>query len=335
MADNNNNNTYTIGLKGAEINARLNNVPDKLNKLDDTTYRLKVAEMASGPKAAVTREYVDNSISAYTVLNKTAKTLEVNKQSINYIDDTFFSTEGCILYAKAANTPAALLKGDKGQFLKILSDGKLGWGEESKVDVATKVGSGNAITKLDIDATGQIIIPTFGITFTTASEFDTEKFSTVHKADYSSSGAILYGNPGASGPGSYGTVALGIGNPGQILMVDESYKPIWKSESALTSVLFKSAYTAKGDILVGSGDTNKFSTVSIGDTGDILKVSNGTAVWGSAQAPLKHSGKHHQDTLAEDHRNAVERAADAHEGGLALLVERQHIETVGGNVVSC
>ena len=54
----------------------------------------------------------------------------------------------------------------------------------------------------------------------------------------------------------------------------------------------------------------------------------------TAGAILQPAGQHHQHSLPEDHRHAVEGVADAHESGLGPFVERNHVVAVGRNIVS-
>jgi len=48
---------------------------------------------------------------------------------------------------------------------------------------------------------------------------------------------------------------------------------------------------------------------------------------------LEIASQHDEQSLAHDGGDAVERGADAHEPGLLVLFEPQHVEAVGGDVV--
>ena len=54
---------------------------------------------------------------------------------------------------------------------------------------------------------------------------------------------------------------------------------------------------------------------------------------GEAGANLNRPGEHDQESLPGDHGEPVERAADTDEPRLVVLVEGEHVETVGGDVV--
>lgn len=60
---------------------------------------------------------------------------------------------------------------------------------------------------------------------------------------------------------------------------------------------------------------------------------DGPCQWDVACSGLKHTSHIHQYALSEDGREAIKGAADANEERLLLLVEGEHVETVGGNVV--
>ena len=64
-----------------------------------------------------------------------------------------------------------------------------------------------------------------------------------------------------------------------------------------------------------------------GEQGDAPGARDG------AQALLQHARQYHDHALPEDRRDAVEGAADAHEGGLLLLLQGDHIVAVRGDVV--
>ena len=48
---------------------------------------------------------------------------------------------------------------------------------------------------------------------------------------------------------------------------------------------------------------------------------------------LQVAGDHHQNALAEDGGQTIERGADAHIECLLMGIEPKHVETVGGDVV--
>ena len=56
---------------------------------------------------------------------------------------------------------------------------------------------------------------------------------------------------------------------------------------------------------------------------------------GDAVAPndLQISCNHHQDTLSENRGQTIERRTDSHKVSLVMLIESQHIESVGSNIV--
>ena len=48
---------------------------------------------------------------------------------------------------------------------------------------------------------------------------------------------------------------------------------------------------------------------------------------------MQHTGNRHENAIAEYHREAVERVADANIPRLVVVIELEHVVTVGGNVV--
>ena len=328
MADNSNNNTYTIKLKGAAIEQRLDDVTKKLNRENGEAYNLKIKQMAATDDAASTKQYVDNKVTGWSFLNTSVKTLKVGDKTINYLDTTFYNKPGGILFAdKDTCAPTIREIGANGKVLKV-EENEPRWLDETALTIATPrvISNGNAITSLEVS--GHTITPVLDTQFATRAYTDTEFPKYLLKTAYTASGDILLGTGlgeysvlGVSGndnkllmvdgtthlpawkeessltsvlfknaytasgdilvgTGNATASALGIGEPGQILMVNADTEPVWQSESALTSVLFKNDYTEKGDILVGTDDAdNPALKLSIGNEGQILKVNDGTAIW--------------------------------------------------------
>jgi hypothetical protein len=65
----------------------------------------------------------------------------------------------------------------------------------------------------------------------------------------------------------------------------------WKKLAQEADVVLKTAYTAKGDLLVASA-ANTPAVLGIGNANDVLTVTGGTAVWAALGAPASHATTH-------------------------------------------
>ncbi len=65
----------------------------------------------------------------------------------------------------------------------------------------------------------------------------------------------------------------------------------WKKLAQEADVVLKTAYTAKGDLLVASA-ANTPAVLGIGNANDVLTVTGGTAVWAALGSPASHATTH-------------------------------------------